>query len=769
MKNARVLTAAALVIAILSFTLAPAASVSAADAGGYYQAANTGDSRDSTSGFSGTEASLFGSALYYQSDSKQNNISFYFDDLTAPAGTKYFVFWFGQEYVKNANAADDAVTEDYYLNQRFSIYYRDGAEEGSFSDYSNYAGKGGLNSAVGVTDNIYAVSTDDGVARSISMNGHCMTGSVTESSNWGTFKNGYYIVPVSLISGAEDYFAEERVIDFRIQLSDSSIYFNSEGETLKDNNVNYSGLSPNTRVYIDNVGFITDKEAFLADIGASTSTEKGRTVYANASASYKMGWLADGSLSASAVVDGGVLHSSWNEVGGADSYLVNIYDGSGALIHSESTAELSYSSADYTDPSYSLQVLAMNSGSIAAVSGLKSLGRPGYYYEIVNSGESTENVSGEAVGVTAVSNTPDGAGIRARTVINKDGLATDQTFARVLFKNVKVPENAEAVVFWFGQDFEMRREDSVMTDPTCELLPIFKVTWSPAGTESYTSTSAGRTNVYQISTDDGKVYSQSFDQPFTGTPSQNSNWCTFRNGYVIIPVSLFASEGFGTDSVNIRITVEGGSKYIDSEGNVFSASGLISANTVMYFDNLGFITDMTAFTEDCGSANTGTSNGKTTYTGSTAAYKMGYMNQSGALEASAEYHKNSVSIDWNAVDGAESYDVTVYSGSSAVITESFTEASAVFGGLPDNSYGVQVIARNADGEIIAVSARTEAFKAGQPGDVNDDYSVDIRDLVAMKKLLAAGDPEYIETGDINGDGFFDARDLTAFRKLLLEV
>ena len=54
------------------------------------------------------------------------------------------------------------------------------------------------------------------------------------------------------------------------------------------------------------------------------------------------------------------------------------------------------------------------------------------------------------------------------------------------------------------------------------------------------------------------------------------------------------------------------------------------------------------------------------------------------------------------------------------------------------------------------------------GDANDDESIDIRDLINLKKKLSAADkPTLIKAIDVNADGKFDVKDIAKFTKYLL--
>ena len=89
----------------------------------------------------------------------------------------------------------------------------------------------------------------------------------------------------------------------------------------------------------------------------------------------------------------------------------------------------------------------------------------------------------------------------------------------------------------------------------------------------------------------------------------------------------------------------------------------------------------------------------------------------------------------------------------------------------DTGAGVQILALESAGIKYQTVMLTEIHTVVQPdivsGDVNGDGSIDIRDLIAMKKLAA--DNGYSETADLNGDGNLNADDIAQMKKYLLKV
>lgn len=748
-----------------------AAETPQSEYGGYFHAANTGEATTGTNGFTGTQDSLFGKALTYKfsnNASAQNNLSVYFNDLTAPAGTKYFAFWFGQEYEKTSEVSE-VQSSEWFLQQKFTVQFRDGASTANISDVTSYNG-----GAKGEKGTIYTVSTDDGTVRSIDINDLATTKAPGDSFNWGNFKNGYILFPVNLVSGSE-VFENETVIDFRIRLHDGSAYFNDKGERLTTSR---AGISPNTRIFIDNVGFVTDIDAFLADVGTAGEPDaNGLTTYTGSAAAYKMGHMAENGFvgEPAAAMMNGTVSVSWAEVPSAEQYIANIYSKSGKLVSSQAVTGLSNEVNGLEESGYDIQILALEGGKISAVSPLKSVGALAGYYKIVNDGSDKSNVSAQGMNLTVEDKSPDGTAITGRTVLGQQsGLVTDQQFVQIIYKNIKVPDGAEAMVFWFGQEFENRSDTSLIKDETATLLPKFAFTWRAGGSDGGFSSQNVNSAMYQISTDDGIAYSASFGANINGTPSATSNWVTFKNGYVVVPFSLFAKDGFGdNETVDFRIEITGAAsgngnlKYMDAEGNIM-AMGKVSGNTVVTFDNFGFITDMSGFTADLGNKESAAQKGKNVYSNASVAYKMGYMARKGeALTADAVHADNTVSVSWNEVEGAEAYDVTLYNDGVSLETARVSTTSHSFA-MPKLGYTVQVIARDADGKILETSAPTAVKDGELTGDVNGDYTVDIKDLIRLKKI-AAGMSEETPAADMDGSGKIDSADLTLLHKLLLGI
>lgn len=87
--------------------------------------------------------------------------------------------------------------------------------------------------------------------------------------------------------------------------------------------------------------------------------------------------------------------------------------------------------------------------------------------------------------------------------------------------------------------------------------------------------------------------------------------------------------------------------------------------------------------------------------------------------------------------------------------------------------GVAVTAQAEDGWFVLdnIGSGVHTFQVPQeaviPGDVNADRTVDIRDLVSLKKAVVSQKFTAVGQADVNGDSTVDAGDLTALRKMLL--
>ena len=73
---------------------------------------------------------------------------------------------------------------------------------------------------------------------------------------------------------------------------------------------------------------------------------------------------------------------------------------------------------------------------------------------------------------------------------------------------------------------------------------------------------------------------------------------------------------------------------------------------------------------------------------------------------------------------------------------------------------------NLDNILVGTSKADDTFELG---DVTDDTSIDVRDLVRMKKYIADVAVRIrLQAADLEPDGDVNALDLTAFRRMLLE-
>lgn len=387
----------------------------------------------------------------------------------------------------------------------------------------------------------------------------------------------------------------------------------------------------------------------------------------------------------------------------------------------------------------------------------------GGYYSIVNSCDSDRDISAEHWEYSISDSSPDGSGIACRSANG-----SDTAWPSVLFENVTVPQGAEALIFWFGQEFENRDSQNFLTDPDAVFQPFFKFFYrEPGGSWSGEIPVPGsQADVYFINSENGRVLSAGIDNvPITGTANEEKNWGDFKNGYVVFPLDLLFAEGHDGETLDFKIQILGqNSIYLDSDGKAAASEKKISGNTVITYDNFGFITDMEAFRADCGVRKPDLEKGKQTYSDSAVLYKLGMLPPNGGPMPAVYAAENGLRVSWEPSADASGYAVTSYDAAGTVTASVRTaETEALL--ETDSAVYVQVLGIDSKGLILSVG---EPVRAGLSGDINNDGDVDIRDLIRLKKLLA-GSEEYDPAADLNGDGLNGADDLALMRKILLEA
>lgn len=388
------------------------------------------------------------------------------------------------------------------------------------------------------------------------------------------------------------------------------------------------------------------------------------------------------------------------------------------------------------------------------------------YYTIVNR---CEDITGVETNVAPApgSNSPDGKSIIIKSSSNSNKIYVDQDFYQVIFSNINVPENAEALVFWYGQSFEERNENNFIStakgNSDAILRPKFKVGARAAGSTNSFSANSAQNEIYMVSSDDGTVYSAKMGSGVTGTISDKGYWGSVENGYVVLPLTFFKTETFNESKIDLRIQVLGdGSQYIDKDGNVITSTKKISANTCISFDNIGFITNMEAFKTDCGTK--GTKNetfGRFTYTNSAVANKLCPLSGGKSLNETVEVKSSAAAVKWDSAENAVKYRLTLYNKVfAAVLEKEVTENEAKLE-IPAGRYILQIAALDESGVVTASSLQRVAINS----DINSTGETDICDLVYIS--LDENKEKY-ET-DLDGDGACTESDAAYLRNLLLEI
>ena len=393
------------------------------------------------------------------------------------------------------------------------------------------------------------------------------------------------------------------------------------------------------------------------------------------------------------------------------------------------------------------------------------------YYTIVNRCEDKTGVKTN-VALAPGSNSPDGKSIIIKSSPNLNKIYVDQNYYEVTFSNINVPENAEALVFWYGQSFEERNENSFISTAKSNsdaiLRPKFKVLAKAAGSEgNFSANTTDRNEIYMVSSDDGTVYSAKMGSGVTGTISTNTKekayWGSVENGYVVLPLAFFETNAFNESKIDLRIQVLGdGSQYIDKDGNVITSTKKISANTCISFDNIGFITDMEAFKTDCGTK--GAKNetfGRFTYTNSAVANKLCPLSGGKSLNETVEVKSSAATVKWDSVENAVKYRLTLYNKVFAAVSEKEVTENKAELEIPAGRYILQIAALDERGVVTASSLQSVAINS----DINSTGETERCDLVYIS--LDENKEKY-ET-DLDGDGACTESDAAYLRNLLLEI
>ena len=387
------------------------------------------------------------------------------------------------------------------------------------------------------------------------------------------------------------------------------------------------------------------------------------------------------------------------------------------------------------------------------------------YYTIVNRCEDKTGVKTN-VALALGSNSPDGKSIIIKSSPNSNKIYVDQNFYEVTFSNINVPKNAEALVFWYGQSFEERNENSFISTAKSNsdaiLRPKFDVRAKAAGSEGNFSANSAQNEIYMVSSDDGTVYSASMGNGVTGTIETDKYWGSVENGYVVLPLTFF-EKTFNESKIDLRIRVLGdGSQYIDKDGNVITSTKKISANTCISFDNIGFITDMEAFKTDCGTKGAKSETfGRFTYTNSAVANKLCPLSGGKSLNETVEVKSSAAVVKWDSAENAAKYRLTLYNKVFAAVSEKEVTKNEAELEIPAGRYILQIAALDEIGVVTASSLQSVAINS----DINSTGETDICDLVYIS--LDENKEKY-ET-DLDGDGACTESDAAYLRNLLLEI
>ena len=366
------------------------------------------------------------------------------------------------------------------------------------------------------------------------------------------------------------------------------------------------------------------------------------------------------------------------------------------------------------------------------------------------------------------------------------------SYVSVDFADVDIPDDAEALVLWVGQ------ED--LGDGT-RLIPNYTVRFAVDGNFNNCSPSGVESTIYYVPTDGGRICSN--NRGINGEKVINTFYYPanisggFRGeGFIIIPLSLYdtadVTSVLGT-TTSIRVVMDQFSDY-DKDGNIVTSGHNYTPDRKMYIDNIGTISDIDAFVNDFDSyfatyipvdtfyysesAQPLASADDFTFAVNSAEgsnmVRVPLYFESGKEVASAEFafNYNTEALELISVVDSEgavlelSGDTFKASGLKAGLscfaTATFTVTSTEL--ATHSSIGF-----TCTDEAIATRS-IEVTKSAERGDVNNDGNVNILDLIRLKKYEAADrDNTGFDEIDVNADNMWDANDLISLRKHLLGV
>lgn len=133
-----------------------------------------------------------------------------------------------------------------------------------------------------------------------------------------------------------------------------------------------------------------------------------------------------------------------------------------------------------------------------------------------------------------------------------------------------------------------------------------------------------------------------------------------------------------------------------------------------------------------------------------------------------EVNSSTVTVSWDAVDDTESYKIYYVKDNITTEYKTTTDTSSTISNLPNGKYEIYV--KSFNGTDLSDKSNIVEIKIGNSiGDLNNDGSIDLKDLAFMKSILAKDDTsQYAGSADLNGDGKVNLRDLAALKYLLAE-
>lgn len=645
-----------------------------------------------------------------------------------------FIIYFGHDKIRTLA---DSTTETAYADSLFLFRFNN---NGTNVDLR-------IGGTAAETKPVYFISSTDGTVIRNDTNNTSTKLPIDTDGNY--YNEGYWVIPgASLQLG---------------NFSDTASYPLTLVQCNPRNMTTYlSAVKASCNYYYDNLAFVENIEDLLGTVGEEGYQYDAGTTYPV----YKLGYMTgetdaapELSVSAGDITVSGLVGTTNLSIYRYGKYYV-----------SAETSASKYTFTDLATGSYTVQIAQVEeNGKYSGVSEIaaKDIIATSNIQMLRDYSELTPYNGTTGNGVDCV---PDGFGFMA-SASGKTYNDFFHTTDNDIQLDADLAQNG-ALIFYFKHD-TVRTVDGVEETAYVDVIP--NLIFTKEGVEGNNvvvikSSTASRQPIYFISSEDGTVIR---NETYNSSLQLAKSGDTYYNeGYWVIPLSAFTNKATdGTYEFNSEQTdgytltaIKCTYRNIKSltENNT-----LISSTCNYYFDNFAYVENIEDILGPIVSGTKGTMSAVYTYDRDSRypVYTLGALDTAEGTKGIDKENnqvmrsKNSIKITRASLLEGKAWTVNVYANKDGLICSKDISADVSEFVLDVDNYRTMKVQIVADGEVFAATSINRA------GDVRDDKNIDVRDLVAMKKLVVNLQSKY--NSDIDGDGDTKAEDVVLLRKMLL--